>query len=273
MTLVSKSEIQGGHRLTGRDQDILRLLAEHGCVSADRIKVQFWNSNPLARAHYRRLAILKRAGLVENVFGDRAITIGYRLTKRGREVLQLLFPEQSVSFVRRAYKTSFEHDQLLIDVQRIFQASPVVKEFETESELRRRIEPVKSGDSLWKESRAIPDALFTFETPNQRIKVAVELELTLKSARRYARIFRHHLLSKEWNLVFYIIKDRRLLMPLREKLEKAKREDSYVRVSKAINGIYFCELGKFLSNGLETPFSNGKEEISLDKIAKNFGMK
>jgi hypothetical protein len=266
-------EIQGRHRLTERDQEILRLLAEHGCVSADRVKLQFWPSNPISRSHYRRLAILKRAGLVENVFSDRDITMGYRLTKKGREVLQLFFPQQSVSVVRRAYKTSFEHDQLLIDVQRILQKSPVVKDFETESEIRRRINPVKSGGSIWKESHAVPDALFTFQTPNQRIKVAVELELTLKSAKRYERIFRNHLLAKNWNLVFYLVKNQQLLVSLRENLDMAKREDSYVRVSKAINGIYFCELGKFLSLGLEAPFSNGKEEISLGKIAKNFGMK
>jgi hypothetical protein len=68
------------HRLTERDQKILQLLALHGCVTAIRIKRQFWTEKENLRSHYRRLGILRREALIESVMGDGTMTIGYRLT-------------------------------------------------------------------------------------------------------------------------------------------------------------------------------------------------
>lgn len=85
---------------------------------------------------------------------------------------------------------------------------------------------------------------------------------------RYGRIFRAHLLAKKWNLTFYIVKDDALRKSLMETLEEVRRKDLEVRLAKVVNGIYFCSLDDFLLNGLETPMTNGKREISFAEMAR-----
>lgn len=260
-------------RITGRDEKILSLLGEYGCVSADRIKAYFWNSTPTSSTHYRRLGILKQRGLIENVSGDRSMTIGYRLTKRGKDVLAKWPHGNSSPLTRRAYKTQFEHDQLLIDIRRILEKSPLVHSFKTEAEIRRELPDGNSKLLNWENAPVIPDATFVFSVPGQRMRVAVELELTAKIKRRYTKIFRSHLLAKEWRLVIYIVKSATFQDQLMKTLNIVKTTDIHVRIAKSLNGIYFCVLDEFLSKQLSVPLTNGKKEISLEQIALNFGLK
>ena len=256
--------------LTERDRRILLLLGEYGCVSAERIKAHFWNENPRSRAHYRRLGVLKRLLLIENVKGDGAVTIGYRLTKKGKELFSGMFDHRESSLMRRGYKTQFEHDQLLIDVRQVLQKSPLIRNFQTEVEVRKKMMSMQTLKRHWEEMPTIPDALFSFEVPGQKMTVAVELELTPKLRSRYTRIFRNHLLSKDWQLVIYIVKDTKFQDRLMKLLSEIKATDIHVKIANTINGIYFCSLEDFLTKKLEAPMTNGKREISLERIAQNF---
>jgi DNA-binding PadR family transcriptional regulator len=258
-------------RITIRDRKILTLLGEYGCVTGERIKNYFWSSTPMSSTHYRRLGILKRHELIENVTGDGAMTIGYRLTKKGKEHLAKI-SVATTSVSRRGYKTPFEHDQLLIDVRRIFEASPIVKEFRTESEVRRELFNGHRKILNFENEPIVPDATFVFEVPGQKMKVAIELELTPKTKRRYTKIFRSHLLSKDWNLVIYIVKNDKFRQQLMKTQADIRVNDLHIRIAKHLNGIYFCSLEEFLSKRLSVPMTNGKKEISLEQIAKNFGL-
>lgn len=259
-------------KLTARDERILLLIGEYGCVSAERIKKHFWNSTEGSRTHYRRIGILRRRGLVENTVGDRSMTIGYRLTLRGKRIVSGLGSKGSSVVNRRSYKTQFEHDQLLIDIRGVLEKSPLVKYFRSEREIRRDLLSGEKRLLHWESLPSVPDAAFLLKIPGHEQNAALELELTPKKRQRYSRIFRSHLLSKDWNLVFYVVRDepfKRLLMRL---LGEVKSEDLQVQVAKRINGIYFCTLEEFQKRELKVPFSNGKEEISLAEIAKNFGL-
>lgn len=259
--------------LTLRDQRILLLLGEHGCVTAERIKGHFWNNNPKSRLHFRRIGILKRRNLIENVEGDGGITIGYRLTKKGRALVSEKFKDWRDPPTRRGYKTQFEHDQLLIDIRGIFAESPIVKDFKTESDVRREMMTAAVQRQHWEKRPLVPDATFLMEVPGKKMRVAIELELTGKTRPRYTRIFRNHLLTKNWQLVIYVVKDELLRKRLMDHLSEVKRTDIHVRIEKSVNGIYFCGLDEFLKARLDAPFSNGKKEISLNQIAQSFGLK
>lgn len=263
----------GSPELTIRDQKILLLLGEHGCVTADRIKALFWNDNPKSRTHFRRIGILKRRNLIENVEGDGGITIGYRLTKKSRALVSEKFKGWRDPPARRAYKTQFEHDQLLIDIRHIFTASLIVTDFKTEPEVRRELMTAQVQRQHWEKRPLVPDATFTMNVPAKKMRVAIELELTGKTRPRYTRIFRNHLLTKNWQLVFYVVKDELLRKRLMDHLSEVKRTDIHVRIEKSVNGIYFCGLDEFLKSGLDAPFSNGKKEISLNQIAQSYGLK
>lgn len=215
---------------------------------------------------------MKRRNLIENVNGDGHVMIGYRLTKKGKEFVAARFGGQAANPVRRSYKSQFEHDQLLIDLREILEKSPLVADFRTESEVRYELLNGASKLLHWERQPTIPDAAFVFKAPGQSMRVAVELELTPKVKRRYRRIFRNHLLSKDWQLVLYIVKDRALQERLMKLLADIKERDVEVRVQKNVNGIYFCPLPEFLSLGLRVLFTNGKREISLSALATQFGL-
>lgn len=255
-------------RLTERDLRLLGFLGEHGCVGPSRVKAYFWDSTEGSRAHNRRLRILTESGFVEKVKGDEDRLLGYRLTLKGKRLLKERSPSQDVSLSRRGYKTQFEHDQKLIDVRRILEQSPLVGGFKMDHELRAEIADGKNRPANWQSAQLIPDAVFVQRTPKQSMKIALELELTQKSKRRYGRIFRAHLLAKKWNLTLYFVKDEALRKSLMETLEEVKRKDLEVRLAKVVNGIYFCLLEDFLLKGLETPMTNGKREISFAEMAR-----
>lgn len=255
-------------RLTGRDWKILALLGEYGCVTGTRIKAYFWNSSPASCAHYRRLGILIKRSLIEKVSGDRSIAIGYRLTKKGKEVLGRLHAAKGSPLSRRAYKTQFEHDQLLIDARRILEKSPLISNFKTETEIRNLLLSGREKLLHWENAPVIPDAIFTYSIPGKTMRVALELELTLKVRRRYTRIFRSHLLAKDWGLTIYVVKGANFRDQLMKVLDEVKSTDIEVRMAKTVNGIYFCTLEDFLLKELSVLLANRNKEFSFAKAAQ-----
>lgn len=173
---------------------------------------------------------------------------------------------------RRAYKTQFEHDQFLIDVRGVLEKSPLVKDFRSEVEIRRALLTRDKKLLHWENLPSVPDAAFRLAIPGHEQVAILELELTPKKRQRYFRIFRSHLLSKEWGLVFYVVRDEPFKQFLMQLLAAVKTKDIQVQVAKRVNGIYFCTLEDFQKRELRVPFTNGKEEISLAEIAKNFGL-
>lgn len=255
-------------RLTERDLRLLFFLGEHGCVSPARVKSYFWNSSEGSRAHNRRLRILTQEGHIEKVVGDQSRVLGYRITQKGKHFLRDTAPGKEIVISRRGYRTQFEHDQRLIDVRRILEQSPLILGFKMDHELRAEFSDGKSRPANWQNMPLIPDAIFIHRTPSGSVKMALELELTQKSKRRYGRIFKSHLLSKKWNLTLYLVKDDALKKSLMETLGAVKGKDLEVRLAKVVNGIYFCALEDFLSKGLEAPMTNGKREISFAEMAR-----
>lgn len=270
----ARTEAEGGARkprrprLTERDLRLLFFLGEHGCVSPARVKAYFWNSSEESTAHNRRLRILAALDYVEKVVGDQERLLGYRLTQKGKLFLKTQSPGQEVSLSRRGYKTQFEHDQKLIDVRRTLEQSPLIRDFKMDHELRSELSDGKLRAVSWQNAQLIPDAVFTHHTPSGSMKIALELEMTQKSKRRYGRIFKAHLLSQKWNLTLYVVKNEALRKSLMATLEEMKKKDLEVRLAKIVNGIYFCSLEEFLLKGLEAPMTNGKKEISFAAMAR-----
>jgi hypothetical protein len=199
------------------------------------------------------------------------MTIGYRLSVKGKRVVAKMGSVRTSAINRKSYKTQFEHDQLLIDIRGVLEKSPLVKDFRSEAEIRRAL---LAGDKRllhWESLPSVPDAAFLLRVPGHEQNAVLELELTPKKRQRYSRIFRNHLLAKEWSLVFYVVRDEPFKQLLMKLLGDVKRKDIQVQIAKRINGIYFCTLDDFLKRELSVPFTNGKEEISFGEIAKNFG--
>lgn len=103
--------------------------------------------------------------------------------------------------------------------------------------------------------------------------IALEVELSAKSKRRYESIFLKHLFSKEWDVIFYMAKDKALRTILMSNLKKIKEENILLRNPDRINDIYFCLVDEFTNKGLSTLFIDENVEFSLLKLEKNNPLK
>lgn len=257
------------HRIVPRDLALLKLLSESGCLDPERIKAKLWNGNPMSKAHYRRLGILKRMGLIESVIGDQGFGLGYRISPKGQKALTEHGTISEHIPINRGYRTPYEHDLLMYDIRDILEASPIVQEFKTEGDVRNELLAGKKGPIDWRNTPTIPDGTFVYEVPGQRLRIALEIEVTMKSRARYFKILRNHLLNKTWDMAFYIMRDQSMLSRLMKLADEVQAQDAAIRVAKKVNGIYFCLLEEIQSQKLKAKFTNGKRTISLDELAQH----
>ena len=251
----SETKRQKAYRIVPRDLVLLKLLSEHGCVDPQRIKAKFWNGNPVSKAHYRRLGILKRMGLIESVLGDQGVGLGYRISQKGQKTLIESGNLPKHIPIYRGYRTQFEHDQLMFDIRQTLEESPIVREFKTEGDVRDELLGGKLGPIDWRNAPTIPDGTFVYEVPGQRLRIALEIEVTMKSRARYFKILRNHLLNKTWDMTFYIMRDQSMLYRLLSLIEEVQIQDATVRVAKKVNGIYLCSLEEIQSQKLKAKWA------------------
>ncbi|MBS1960871.1 MAG: replication-relaxation family protein [Bdellovibrionales bacterium] len=193
--------------LTTRDFVLLRDLYESTVLSFFQIRTRHFpgKSEPTAS---NRLGKLRRADYTRSIrVGSqshhgalKSIGVIHSITRKGIRALQSRFPSEAFREEPVRWNTqSLSHDLLLTDVL---------------SALRPRHPGARftNGKLLGTDQRAgrrLPDAVL--ETPPGSRKIAVELELTGKSERRYREIITEYRLDPRYAEVHYIVPNRSLL--------------------------------------------------------------
>lgn len=255
-------------RLCTADREIVRIIAMNRFASRGEIGR---NLIGLKAGYnlYRRLRHLQRIGLIELLTGDGETTLGYRLTRRGVKFARKnRFLAGDAVHSRPAFKTQFDHDQIVNEARQILSTSPIVTNFIAESELRSRIgksrvSAMRGADHEWK----VPDAMFTLSTSRGSMTTALEVELTQKAKARYARIVGTLLTSKSFEFVFFVCKDENLKTLIRNQITKARATNALVRASNRSNGIYFCTLTDLRKNGLDAVWEGEDTRFSINDLA------
>lgn len=203
----------------------------------------------------------------QSAISRRQVEKGKNSKDKGKKFLAL-GEDHDGGIASKSYRTDYYHDQTLIDVKGIFANCSAISDYKSEGKIRKEINQKLSSLLHWEKRGNIPDGYFHLKLPDRNLRVAIELELSDKSQKRYERIFRNHLLSKSWDLVIYLVRDETLKNYLLGLLQKSKDRDIQVRVSNMLNGIYFCELNDFLKNGLDVKLTNGRRELSFKELAQ-----
>ena len=87
----------------------------------------------------------------------------------------------------RNYGTTFEHDRNLQLIKRILESAPCIGDYSTEAEVRKLLAE-RHGIQREKDQRyKVPDALFSLRLSDATLRVALELELSVKSMKRTKR--------------------------------------------------------------------------------------
>lgn len=251
-------------RLKKRDCDILRFIYDSGFATSEHLRVEFWNRTE-AETHFRRLRTLKQNALIEAIEGDRGQRLGYRLTAKGMGIVKSVATEEQTG--TRAYKSTIDHDTLLVTIWQILKRSPLVSNYKPELKIKRELAKKHGLQKERDERYKVPDAIFTLKTTKRSFSVALELELSTKSKERYLRLFKLLCTSSDFELIFFIAKDDQLLSLLKANLSEVREKDPLVRIWRVKNGFYFVLLSELLEKGLGASFQGEDSEFSLAGLA------
>ncbi len=256
-------------RLKKRDLEILYHISTQSFATVSELYDLFWKSKKNSKSHYKRLYRLKEHRFIDTLKAPLNSESGYTITLKGQNLLRAYGYKVSPCVIKKdCYTGSYEHDLLLNSLKNILLKSPLVENFIPEYQIAYRILKDFNVKRKYQLKDKIPDGLFTLLVQKKPQKVALELELTLKSKRRYETIFSKHLLTKSWNIIFYIVKDGKMREKLLSYIKEFKRKNSLLRTARNLNSIYFSLLDEFLDKGLYANFTNERMEFSLKDLEK-----
>jgi hypothetical protein len=255
--------------LTERDLAVMTQIATQRFVSASEI-AHLWSSSPKNKNHYVRLRELTQAGFVEPLVGDDGHRLGYRLTRRGIEML----PSEDLKIKARdyrsfTYRSSFDHDVLLQRVRNVIEASPLVSGYLPEHEVRKRLSEKYGRKERKDQGYKVPDALFNLRTSTRTMRVALELEISRKSESRYRKMFRELLTSSDFEIVIFITDTEKRTEALRKIISDVMANDSVVKSWPTKRGMYFATIEEILTRKQETVFVAEGTQFSLAGLEKS----
>ncbi len=254
--------------LTERDVKVLEFIYQNRFADVEVIKDAFWPERT-GRNHYRRLNLLLQRGYVNSMVGDSGHLVGFQVSRRGLTAIRRLGSKRiGKGHIRPLYKTAFQHDKILIRLRRIFEESPLISHYTPEHELRAALAKKHGRQEKRDERYKVPDALFHLKTPTGHFKVALELELSIKSKVRYATMMRQLCISDDFSVVFFVASDEALRKVLEDSLAEVRSRDRLVQMWKYRHAFYFVLLKDLLELRLRAPWKGEGTIVILDEIAK-----
>ena len=256
-------------RLSKRDLEILYHISIQGFSSVSEIYSLFWTSKKSSKSHYKRLYRFKEHNLITPLKDPMNAMAGYTITLKGQNILRVHGYKVLPCVIRKdKYKENYEHDMLVHKLKNILLKSSLIENFIPEYQLQGKLLKDSHTKSKYKIQDKIPDGLFTLYVQNKAQLVALELELTLKSKKRYETIFSKHLLTKRWDIIFYIVKDELMRQKLLQHIQELKRKNFLLKTEEKLNSIYFSLLDEVLEKGNKALFTDEKISFSLDDLEK-----
>ncbi len=190
-----------GVMLTSRDIEIMQDLYDSMLLSFGQIHERHFKNCAISTVS-NRLSKLIRDELVKSIrvgiiiFRGTPETIGsvYQVTRKGIKVLEQRFPytrfRETSPIISHLTLT---HDLILADV---------IKSLKLQNPEGKVIQ----GKNFYRadaKGKRLPDAIILY--PNTKQKVAIELELTAKSEKRYKDIVMQYRMQPEFEKVIYIV--------------------------------------------------------------------
>ncbi len=186
-------------RLTERDVELLKFIYEQKFATLDLLYFRFFDKRAKAVdavpenlwVTRQRVAVLRRAGLLQSqmVYTEsKAIylltQLGYQVLKSKRELLHYADPVQQVDF------RYFEHDKRISYCRTALERSAKCYLWFPERTLRAKRRFEIDGKQFLVPSDAMPDGVFL---SSKQERIAFELEFTPKKRERYAEKYRKYL--------------------------------------------------------------------------------
>ncbi len=252
--------------LTDRDLDILLYLAKKGISTRRNLHSLFWTTDIKSNAHHKRLKRLIDAGfLIHTCKYSQGSPL--KLTSIGHKYLKKHLPElYSFNFLHKNYGSEFSHDETLAKVLDVFEQSPCVDNIIHEKDIPKYLTNNKNSSVALKALRKLPDAIIEIYIKNKNRYFAIEIELTQKGRKRYKKIIKQHLISKDWDFILYLFEDPTIEKMIQNTIDDLLKNDSLVRSKPITNTFYFLDLDTFLNKKEAAVFKSKNQNFSLSDI-------
>lgn len=257
-----------GFRLTSTDKMVLAQIGKFGFQTYNELRSESLSQH--GRSHsWAKMQRLAHEGLVIAVPSNTGKIDGWMLTNQGRQEIKDIFGNiKPVS--APLYKTPFKHDVVVRDMQRILCLSPNIRNWKTEQELRAeaylKMRSLTQRERVEK-LRSIPDAIFEIKMLNKPFKGALEVELNRKTKERTYRRFENHILSPDFDFIFFISDNELLQNFLMKTYRDVLSTSVRIKAKAQHNGIYFTTLENLQRSKLAATFQGLNHAMRFDKIS------
>ena len=239
--------------LTERDREVLRSLYDNTVMTFSQIAVRYF-ANVAKPTVTNRLSKLERAGFISRERIPRmelgrdknAIGVVFQITRLGiLNVRQSADGRELRGQPIRIHHHSLNHDLILVDLSLALQ-----KRFPGSK--------VTNGKLLATNGKAeaMPDLVL--ERLGEKGKVAVELELSSKSERRYQEIVLRYRMSKEYQEVIYFFDDSYIERLITRVI---LNRNPHPKETCMTGKFYFGSLNEFITRPETTTIANGGRGI------------
>lgn len=250
--------MNNGIRLTPRDVNILRDIYDNTFLTFSQITARHFPS--VARVTVQnRLTQIMKAGFLNRmrvgsvVYHAEPIVIGvvYTMTRLGLKEVQKFFPEVPIRNEPVLLDTgSLCHDLELISVM---------------DSLKLRIPQVtwvNSKNVLGAATREMRRPDIIGQVPSSQVRLAIELDLTVKSERAYRDIVNQYVLSREYALVLYVTGSRAIDDKIKELVTGIK---GHLRNGSMPTGkFYFTSLPDLAETPMTALMTNGRADFGTE---------
>jgi hypothetical protein len=164
----------------------------------------------------RRLRLLEAGFYVRRILGLNSQEVLWVLTGKGAHEASVLLPKRNWS------KNMLEHDFKLLSLRLAMENIGVARSWMPEHIIRSNIF-AKYG-LLQAKNKLVPDGFMAVEVDGIQHSIAIEVELTFKSRKRYQETFRRYSEKKGISGVWYLGKDKGILNQVRRTWYSSTRE-------------------------------------------------
>ncbi len=178
--------------LTKRDIGIFKMIHEHRYSANNQIRDAFWRGCSItSHVTYRRIQRLVNMGYLERTYSERSSCTVYYLAENGYKELQSRGLDSGLAL----YEKTEDFDRYSVHDMKV---------------LSLRILFAELGLDQWRSERLLKDkdnlARFPDGVLNVRgLKIAIELENTVKQKMRYPEIFGYYGENTDYALVFMVM--------------------------------------------------------------------
>ncbi len=239
-------------KLMPRDWLLIEGLYANTLMSFKQVANYYFDERAKSTIH-NRLTQLEQGGIIRRFkmgrivhhLNETEIGVVFCLSKLGLTLLQAKTPGKTLRIEPVPVNTStLYHDLLLVDVTK--QLGGILPNMEFVSGKLLNL-PARS-------KRRIPDIIGTWQLTSK--KMAIELELTAKSEKRYRQILTEYRVEQEFEKVLYITSHTSIEEKIKTLLTH-KKVEGFIRPSTG--KFYFTSLNDLLKDAPSLTLTNGKE--------------